>query len=390
MRATGRGRSRPLIDEALSAARETRTVEFKEEFDPSDRRSLCETLKDVLAMANSGGGVIVVGVDGQGRPTGGDVSRLLDTDPADLANKLAAFTGRGFDALVVRSYSKAGKVVATVEVGDARTPLVPVRPGTYETARGKQERAFSVGVVYVRHGAKSEPATSHDLERIIERRLREVRSFWLKGVRRVTEAPPDSVVTVAPGSVRVVSDRSGSGRRRRREGAAAVDRQAPPREQPGAVDADDGVLVHPRVAEHRQFPRPAVEPLEVTAAPHGVGADPLEMKTAVPVPAIAAGAAGGFLGLVRRQVRPPLYPEPARLDLQGAVGGEARRVALGVAGVAAVVVAGVEVLDLGVVLRGHGGCVHGPSRVAMPGFAPGRLAGLTAPTRGEPKRCRAG
>lgn len=54
MRATGRGRSRPLIEEALTAARETRTVEFKEEFDPSDRRSLCETLKDVLAMANTG------------------------------------------------------------------------------------------------------------------------------------------------------------------------------------------------------------------------------------------------------------------------------------------------------------------------------------------------
>ena len=65
MRATGRGRSRPLIEEALSAARETKTVEFKEEFDPSDRRSLCETLKDVLAMANSGGGG---GGDGQGHP----------------------------------------------------------------------------------------------------------------------------------------------------------------------------------------------------------------------------------------------------------------------------------------------------------------------------------
>jgi hypothetical protein len=210
MRATRRGRSRPLIEEALSAARESRTVEFKEEFDPSDRRSLCETLKDILAMANSGGGVIVVGVDGQGRPTGGDVRPLLDTDPADLANKLTAFTGRDFDALAVRSHSKGGKLVATVEVGNAVTPLVPIKPGTYEKERGKQERAFSVGVVYVRHGAKSEPGTSHDLERIIERRLRDVRSFWLKGVRRVAEAPPDSVVTVAPRFVQVVADAAGA------------------------------------------------------------------------------------------------------------------------------------------------------------------------------------
>jgi len=55
MRATGRSRSRSLIEEALSATRETKTIELKEEFDPSERRSLCETLKDVLAMANSGG-----------------------------------------------------------------------------------------------------------------------------------------------------------------------------------------------------------------------------------------------------------------------------------------------------------------------------------------------
>ena len=55
MRATGRSRSRSLIEEALSATRETKTIELKEEFDPSERRSLCETLRDVLAMANSGG-----------------------------------------------------------------------------------------------------------------------------------------------------------------------------------------------------------------------------------------------------------------------------------------------------------------------------------------------
>ena len=40
MRATGRSRSRSLIEEALSATRETKTIELK---------------KDVLAMANSGG-----------------------------------------------------------------------------------------------------------------------------------------------------------------------------------------------------------------------------------------------------------------------------------------------------------------------------------------------
>lgn len=186
------------LEEALSAVRETRTIEFKESLDPADRRSFCETLKDILALANSGGGIIVVAVDSTGRPVGTDVKPLLDTDPADLMNKIAAFTGRDFDAVLVRSHNKGGRLVATLEVSEAGTPLVPIRPGTYEKEPGRQATAFSVGVVYVRHGAKSEPGTSGDLERIVERRLREIRSFWLSGVRRVVSAPRGAVVTVTP------------------------------------------------------------------------------------------------------------------------------------------------------------------------------------------------
>lgn len=80
---------------------------------------------------------------------------------------------------------------------------MPIRPGTYEKEPGKQSTAFSVGVVYVRHGAKSEPATSTDLERIIERRLSEIRSSWLSSVRRVVSAPQDAVVTVTARPLRI-------------------------------------------------------------------------------------------------------------------------------------------------------------------------------------------
>lgn len=66
---------------------------------------------------------------------------------------------------------------------------------------GKQTTAFSVGVVYVRHGATSEPATSQDIERIIEHRLRAIRASWLKGVQRVTSAPTDAIVTFTPRAV---------------------------------------------------------------------------------------------------------------------------------------------------------------------------------------------
>ena len=195
------------IDEALAASRESRYVEFKTSFDPSNRRDLCEVLKDVLAFANSEGGVIVVGLDDSGEPTGSDVHPLLRTDPADLANKLTAYTGRHFEGLEVRGHKKAGKSIATLSIEPAPVPLVPIRPGTYEKEPGKQAVAFSVGVVYVRHGAKSEPATSNDLERIIERRLKELRAFWLGGVRKMITAPAGSILSVAPKGLQI-SDKS--------------------------------------------------------------------------------------------------------------------------------------------------------------------------------------
>jgi hypothetical protein len=52
--------------------------------------------------------------------------------------------------------------------------------------------------VYVRHGAKSEPATSHDLERIIERRLRDIVPDAVGPAPvRITTDPAAPTVTLA-------------------------------------------------------------------------------------------------------------------------------------------------------------------------------------------------
>lgn len=71
---------------------------------------------------------------------------------------------------------------------------VPVpfsRPGTYPNPGSpkKQKTAFSRGTLYIRHGAKSEPATRADIAAIIERRLASERQTLLQNVRRVVEAP---------------------------------------------------------------------------------------------------------------------------------------------------------------------------------------------------------
>jgi predicted HTH transcriptional regulator len=52
------------------AARESTRVEFKEQLDPADGGDWCEVIKDIVAIANSGGGSIVLGIKNDGTPSG--------------------------------------------------------------------------------------------------------------------------------------------------------------------------------------------------------------------------------------------------------------------------------------------------------------------------------
>jgi hypothetical protein len=185
------------ISEALNATSETQTIEFKETFDPASSHDWCELLKDIFAIANSGGGVIVFGLGNNGIPVSGNMSAIAALDPAKYGDKIEAYTGVHFDQFHVECRTKNGKTVVCLDIQEAAVLLLPRRPGTYATPNGKkQDRAFSSGVLYVRHGAKSEPATSNDLKRLIDRRVDIARRDLLHNVRRVVAAPSGSTFEV--------------------------------------------------------------------------------------------------------------------------------------------------------------------------------------------------
>jgi hypothetical protein len=89
-------RPRPLRDPAAAARqakRESKYVDFKESFDPADKGEWCELLKDLVAMANSGGGIVVVGWNDKGQHSGKPVNAVLDLDPATITDKFVKYTG---------------------------------------------------------------------------------------------------------------------------------------------------------------------------------------------------------------------------------------------------------------------------------------------------------
>jgi hypothetical protein len=191
-----------LVDKGLKAKRESKTVDFKSAFDPASTGEWCELVKDIVAMANSGGGVIVIGLDNGGDPSKKDVKPILDLDHAKLVDKIRKYTGYEFGELEVHEAKKQDETVAVIEISAVKVPMVFQEVGTYEVSPGKQKTAFSKGTVYFRHGAKSEPGTTEDIRNVIDRQLEAIRGEWLDGVKKVVTAPQGSAVSVFTGEVK--------------------------------------------------------------------------------------------------------------------------------------------------------------------------------------------
>jgi len=182
------------IDRALKAERESGDIEFKQRFNPSQARDWVELVKHFIAIANSGGGVIVFGVDDHGVPVR-DPVEVLALDPAEITKKIHKYTEEHFASFEICKAEKDGKCVAVIAIDPADVPIMFGKPGTYADGAG-QKTAFGQGTVYFRHGAQSAPGATADLRDSIDR----IRREWGRDLRRVIDAPLGSVVEVrSPG-----------------------------------------------------------------------------------------------------------------------------------------------------------------------------------------------
>jgi hypothetical protein len=188
------------VEVAIVADQETERIDFKEYLDTTSKGDWCEVIKDIVAMANSGGGVLIIGVKDDGQASGKDVAAIIDYDPAKVTDKIFSYTGRHFSEFRIHSAQKDGYTIAAIEVGRVPVPLVFTAPGNYQGHDGKAKCAFTIGTVYFRHGAKSEPCTSDDLHQFLQREIEIVRVSWLDGIRKVVEAPEGASIVVVPAS----------------------------------------------------------------------------------------------------------------------------------------------------------------------------------------------
>lgn len=186
------------LSDLLQRKAEGADLDFKASFDVQHAGEWLEIIKDVVALANSGGGFILIGVADDGTPSGADVTGACSIDPADLTNKIFKYTGINFHDFEIISCLSESANTCVIRVGLARVPIVFTKGGNYEATPGKQKMAFGVGALYFRHGTKSEPATSDDLRSFLDRELEAIRRAWLEGIAKVVEAPTGSRIAVLP------------------------------------------------------------------------------------------------------------------------------------------------------------------------------------------------
>jgi len=198
-----------LLDKAKNAKRESKQVDFKASFDVNSSRDWVEIIKDIVAMANTNGGVIIFGVNNNGTLSGFDYSHILDIDPATLTDKISHYTNEQFSDFEVVEVKRRKQTVAALLINEISIPLVFSKPGTFDIGEGKQKSVFSRGTIYFRHGAKSEPGISDDLRIVIERELEKIRGSWLGDIKKVITAPPGYEVQMMPLSKKLPTEVTG-------------------------------------------------------------------------------------------------------------------------------------------------------------------------------------
>jgi hypothetical protein len=143
-----------------------------------------ELLRDVVALANSGGGVVVL-------------DRVGDVDEELIHQQLERYAEPEFEAFELHDITRGGRPATAIVVeGVANTPLVFSRHGRYRSPDGGDRTAFACGGLYFRHGAKSEAASGADVRDFIKRQLDATRAQWLANIRQVMHAPDGAEVAV--------------------------------------------------------------------------------------------------------------------------------------------------------------------------------------------------
>jgi hypothetical protein len=195
----------PLSPEAqkylLEYVGETDLIDFKLDFDGSDREWI-EITKDIVAFANTHGGYLIFGVvDSTREKKGIELEHaVLLSDPAVLQAKVNRFIAPAITSIsCTRSaMGELGPFFVFVHVPPSKNCThIVVKNGTFQ---GKTETVTLLrpGEIYVRRVGWKGVVAPPDFEALLERRMEAYKQSLMKNIAQVVEAPTASRVILVP------------------------------------------------------------------------------------------------------------------------------------------------------------------------------------------------
>jgi hypothetical protein len=178
-------------------AREGANQDLKESFDSNSPKAKLDLVKDLVAIANSGGGEIIFG-RGEQNITGLPADQIAALDSAKVADQVEKYIA----PLSVRlsheiDESIPGKPTLSLHIQPAETPIVISKDGIW-TPPGKKYEEFVLrkGDIWIRHSSKNEHATAEDLRSWIYRARAAEKSAILERVGMLVDLPEGSDIRV--------------------------------------------------------------------------------------------------------------------------------------------------------------------------------------------------
>jgi hypothetical protein len=163
-------------------------------------------VRDLVAMANTDGGALVLGLDRHGSAVGLEPAVFHALDLASVTARVREHTGYGLPELVLRRCEKDGKDLLAFVLEPVSVPVPFTKSLPCGAADGRRAMPISPGSLYVRRGARSVPATRADVQSAIDRRLERERSAWAARLEQAIRIPASVRVSQGVGDVQQVTD----------------------------------------------------------------------------------------------------------------------------------------------------------------------------------------
>ena len=180
--------------------------DYKMSFNYNDAGARLDLVKNLVAMANAGGGKIIFGRD-ETATLGLDEETRKALDSAridDLVRKFVAPTS--IEISHQHEQLENGRYLVTLTVVGTRYPLVMAQDGNVPGAKSRKPPLFRKGDIWIRHSSKTERVCYEDLRLWIERAEQNERERILSRITHLVNLPEDAELqVVSPGQQHIDS-----------------------------------------------------------------------------------------------------------------------------------------------------------------------------------------